>query len=143
MRTSCGRAVPPTMEMNVGAPFSTAKPASIQLVRTDISRPYTRYEMVTVRAPPVVTRQRFFADFTMVVVAAAGAARHDILDVALVFAHQVGARRPDRHEQLDLRLSAGRIRGFDLDVVRLRRGEAERVADGLDASAPRAGRAGV
>ena len=35
----CGRAVPPTIEMNVGAPLIIAKPLSIQLVRTVISRP--------------------------------------------------------------------------------------------------------
>jgi hypothetical protein len=42
MRTSWGRARPPTSEMKVGAPLSIAKLCSIQLLRTVISRPYTR-----------------------------------------------------------------------------------------------------
>jgi len=49
---------------NVGAPLSMAKSASIQFVRTDISRPYTRYVTTMRSAPPVDTRQRFFRDFS-------------------------------------------------------------------------------
>jgi hypothetical protein len=39
MVTSCGRAESPARVRNVAAPFRNANPDSIQLVRTDISRP--------------------------------------------------------------------------------------------------------
>jgi len=38
MTSSCARGVRSASVRNVGAPFTSAKPASTQLVRTDISR---------------------------------------------------------------------------------------------------------
>ena len=61
--TSCGRGAGSASVMNVGAPLISAKPASTQLVRTLISRAYTRYLTLTLGAPPVVIRQRFLSDF--------------------------------------------------------------------------------
>ena len=75
------------------------------------------------------------ADLTTARRRRAGAARHDVLDVPLVFADQIRTRRPDRHEQFDLRLPAGRIGRLDFDVVGLRRREAQRVANRLGACA--------
>ena len=62
--TSWGRATPSASVMKVGAPFSIAKSVSTQLVRTVISRAYTRYFTLTDEAPPVAIRQRFLSDFS-------------------------------------------------------------------------------
>ena len=53
----------------------------------------------------------------------------DVLDVLGVLADEIGARRPDRHQHLDLRPAAGRDRHVHLDVVRLRGRERDRVAE--------------
>ena len=50
-------------------------------------------------------------------------------DVSLVLAHEVRARRPDRHHQVNLQPPRRRHAGFDLDVVGLRGGEANGIAD--------------
>src|SRR5678815_1071709 len=50
--------------MKVGAPLSSAKSASTQLVRTDISRQYRRYFSTIDAAPPVATFQWFFFDLS-------------------------------------------------------------------------------
>src|SRR4029434_2954035 len=64
MMISCGRGVRSARVMKVGAPLSIAKSASTQLVRTDISRQYTRYFTVILGAPPVPIRQWFFFDLS-------------------------------------------------------------------------------
>ena len=62
---------------------------------------------------------------------AAIAGHHDSFHVTGVFADQVRARRPDRHEDFDVRLTArdGEM-SFDRDVVGLRIGKAHGVTDG-------------
>ncbi len=108
----------------------SAKSASMKLVRTLISRPYTRYRTVTDGAPPVCTRQRFLAVFSTGAILSAGACL-DVFDVPRELAHEVRPGRPHRHLELDLRPPARGHRGLDLDVMRLRCGETQRVAKGL------------
>ena len=58
-----------------------------------------------------------------------GALRNHVFDIALVLPHEIRTRRPDRHEQFGLRPATGRNRRVNLQVVRLRRRKAQRVAD--------------
>ena len=60
---------------------------------------------------------------------AVGPGRGHGFDVPRVLPDHVGARRPHRHHQLGHRLPAGRHRGRDLRVMRVRRREAEGVAN--------------
>ena len=55
----------------------------------------------------------------------------DFLYMTRELAHQVRARRPYRHHQLDGRLARRRVRRLDLDVMRLRGRDAEHIPDGF------------
>ena len=57
--------------------------------------------------------------------------RREGLDVSRILPDQIRARCPDRHHQLDFRLSGRRHRRIHLDIVGVRRRKAERVANRL------------
>src|SRR4029453_9091281 len=64
MTISCGRGVRSASVMKGGAPLSSAKSASTQVVGPALPRQHTRYFTVIVGAPPVAIRQWFFFDLS-------------------------------------------------------------------------------
>jgi hypothetical protein len=73
-------------------------------------------------APPILQRLRYREGL-------AAAFGGDMLDVTAVLAHQIGPGRPYCHLELDRGMPVGRHDGFDLDVMRVRRREGQRVAE--------------